>query len=123
MRTASRHFDRQALPIFRRANDIYIACLPRPHFIYIFFTPRDILFSKEVIAVARLSAYFSLENAAGKHDAALLKRELDTLTGVTSVSVSGGGCLAVDYDTSGVRQEQILQKIQELGFHLRDGGE
>ena len=56
--------------------------------------------------MARLSAYFSLEDAAGKHDAALLKRELDTLPGVTSVSVSGGGCLAVDYDTTGVRREQ-----------------
>lgn len=72
--------------------------------------------------MAHLSAYFSLEDPAGKHDAALLKRELDTLPGVTSVSVSGNGCLAVDYDTSGVRQEQILQKIQELGFQLRDGG-
>lgn len=71
--------------------------------------------------MAHLSAYFSLEDAAGKHDAALLKRELDTLPGVTSVSVSDSGCLAVDYDTSGVRQEQILQKVQELGFQLWDG--
>ena len=70
--------------------------------------------------MARLSTYFSLEDAAGKHDAALLKRELDTLPGVTSVSVSGGGCLAVDYDTTGVRREQILQRVQELGFQLRD---
>lgn len=70
--------------------------------------------------MAHLSAYFSLEDASGRHDAALLKRELDTLPGVTSVSVSSRGCLAVDYDTSGVRQEQILQKVQELGFQLRD---
>lgn len=71
--------------------------------------------------MAHLSAYFSLGDAAGKHDAALLKRELDTLPGVTSVSVSGGGCLAVDYDTSGVRREEILQKVHELGFQLRSG--
>lgn len=70
--------------------------------------------------MARLSAYFSLEDATGKHETALLKRELDALPGVTSVSVSGSGCLAVDYDTSGVRQEEILQKVQELGFQLRD---
>lgn len=70
--------------------------------------------------MARLSAYFALENAAGKHDTALLKRELDTLDGVTSVSISDSGCLAVDYDTSGVRQEQIRQKVQELGFLLKD---
>lgn len=70
--------------------------------------------------MAHLSAYFTLENAAGKHDTALLKRELDTLDGVTSVSISDSGCLAVDYDTSGVRQEQIRQKVQELGFLLKD---
>lgn len=71
--------------------------------------------------MAYLSAYFSLEDTAGKHDTARLKRELDTLPGVTSVRVSDSGCLAVDYDTSGVRQEQILRKVQELGFRLRDG--
>ena len=70
--------------------------------------------------MAHLSVYFSLEDPAEKHEAALLKRELDTLPGVTSVSVSDSGCLAVDYDTSGVRQEQIRQKVQELGFRLRD---
>lgn len=69
--------------------------------------------------MAHLSTYFSLEDMAGKHDAALLKRELDTLPGVTSVSVGEGGCLAVDYDTTGIRQEEILQKVRELGFQLR----
>lgn len=70
--------------------------------------------------MAHLSAYFSLEAPTGPHEIKLLKRELDTLPGVTSVSVSDGGCLAVDYDTSGVRQEQIRQKVQELGFLLRE---
>lgn len=70
--------------------------------------------------MAHLSTYFSLEDTAGKHDTALLKRELDTLPGVTSVSVGDGGCLAVDYDTTGIRQEEILQKVRELGFHLRN---
>ena len=54
--------------------------------------------------MAHLSTYFSLENA---------------LPGVTSVSVSGRGCVAVDYDTTGVRQEQIRQRVQELGYQLR----
>ncbi|MDD3346849.1 heavy-metal-associated domain-containing protein [Oscillibacter sp.] len=71
--------------------------------------------------MAHLSTYFSLEDAAGRHDTALLKRELDALPGVTSVSVGNSGCLAVDYDSTGVRQEQIRQKIQELGFQLRSG--
>jgi len=69
--------------------------------------------------MAHLSTYFSLENAGDKHDEKLLKRGLDALPGVTSVSVSDRGCVAVDYDTTGVRQEQIRQKVQELGYQLR----
>ena len=56
---------------------------------------------------------------ADRHDVKLLKRELDTLPGVTSVSVSSGGQLAVDYDATGVRQADILEKIQALGYHVR----
>ena len=68
---------------------------------------------------AHLSTYFSLEHPARSHDAKELKRELDTLPGVTSVSVSSGGQLAVDYDATGVRQADILEKIQALGYHVR----
>lgn len=42
----------------------------------------------------------SLDRNADRHDVKLLKRELDTLPGVTSVSVSSGGQLAVDYDAN-----------------------
>ena len=69
--------------------------------------------------MAHLSTYFSLEDPAGNHDVKRLKRELDSLPGVTSVSVSLGGCLAVDYDSTGVRQADIQQKVQELGYQLR----
>lgn len=69
--------------------------------------------------MAHLSTYFSLEEAAASHDVKRLKQGLDTLPGVTAVSVSDGGCVAVDYDSSGVRQEQIRQKVQELGFLLK----
>lgn len=69
--------------------------------------------------MAHLSTYFSLENAGGKHDEKLLKQGLDALPGVRSVSVSENGCLAVDYDTTGVRHEEIQQKVQELGYQLR----
>ena len=69
--------------------------------------------------MAHLSTYFSLENAAGKHDEKLLKQGLDTLPGITSVSLSDRGCIAVDYDSTGVRQEQIRQKVQELGYQLK----
>ena len=69
--------------------------------------------------MAHLSTRFSLEQPAGGHDVKQLKRELDTLPGVTSVSVSSGGQLAVDYDATGVRQADILEKIQALGYHVR----
>ncbi len=68
--------------------------------------------------MAHLSTYFSLEHPASSHDAKELKRELDTLPGVTSVSVSGGR-LAVDYDSTGVRREDIQQKVQSLGFGIQ----
>ena len=61
----------------------------------------------------------SLDRNADRHDVKLLKRELDTLPGVTSVSVSSGGQLAVDYDATGVRQADILEKNQALGYHVR----
>ena len=61
----------------------------------------------------------SLDRNADRHDVKLLKRELDTLPGVTSVSVSSGGQLAVDYDATGVRQADILEKIQALGYPVR----
>lgn len=70
--------------------------------------------------MAHISAYFSLENANNKHDIKRLKQGLDTLPGVTAVSVSDQGCLSVDYDSTGTRQDEIRQKVQELGFQLRE---
>lgn len=69
--------------------------------------------------MAHLSVYFSLENASGSHQRARLKQGLDTLPGVTSVSINDRGCLAVDYDSTGVRQEDIRRKILELGFSIQ----
>ena len=68
--------------------------------------------------MAHLRTYFSLEHPASSHDAKELKRELDTLPGVTSVSVSGSR-LAVDYDPTGVRRADIQQKVQSLGFGIQ----
>ena len=68
--------------------------------------------------MAHLSTRFSLEQPADRHAVKQLKRELDTLPGVTSVSVSGSR-LAVDYDPSGIRREDIQQKVQSLGFGIQ----
>ena len=68
--------------------------------------------------MAHLSTHFPLEQPADSHAVKQLKRELDTLPGVTSVSVSGSR-LAVDYDPTGVRREDIQQKVQSLGFGIQ----
>ena len=68
--------------------------------------------------MAHLSTHFSLEQPADSHAVKQLKRELDTLPGVTSVSVSGSR-LAVDYDPTGVRRADIQQKVQSLGFGIQ----
>ena len=68
--------------------------------------------------MAHLSTHFSLEQPADSHAVKQLKRELDTLPGVTSISVSGSR-LAVDYDPSGIRREYIQQKVQSLGFGIQ----
>ena len=68
--------------------------------------------------MAHLSTRFSLEQHADRHAGKQLKRELDTLPGVTAVSVSGSR-LAVDYDPTGVRRADIQQKVQSLGFGIQ----
>lgn len=65
--------------------------------------------------MSHMSAYFSAENVSGKHDVKQIKRELDAFPGVMSVSVSPGGQIAVDYDMTGVDQEQLQRRLKELG--------
>ncbi len=65
----------------------------------------------------KASAYFTVDKLGGKHGTKELKRELDTLHGVMSVSVSEKtGSIAVDYDTSGENCERIQKKIKDLGY-------
>lgn len=69
----------------------------------------------------KASAYFTLGDLGGKHDAKELKRALDTLGGVMSVSVSQrSGSIAVDYDTTGESCERIQKKITDLGYNVLD---
>ena len=61
----------------------------------------------------------SLSGLSYLHARTLLKQELDTLPGVESVSINDSGYLAVDYDSTGVRQEDIRRKILDLGFSIK----
>ncbi len=67
--------------------------------------------------MSKASMYFNLKNIDGKHDAAKLKQQLDTLPGVISVSVNTErNQIAVDFDTTGTNQDRIRKKVDELGF-------
>ena len=69
----------------------------------------------------KASAYFIVDDLGGKHGAKEIKRELDTLHGVISVSVSEkSSSIAVDYDTSGENCERIQKKIKDLGYGVVD---
>lgn len=69
--------------------------------------------------MSKASLYFSVTDIDGNHGKKELKRELDTLRGVISVSVNDEAeSIAVDYDTTGVKQEQIKSKIKDLGYEI-----
>lgn len=69
----------------------------------------------------KASAYFTIDDLGGKHGAKELKRELDTLHGVISVSISEkSNSVAVDYDTTGENCEIIKKKIKDLGYGVLD---
>lgn len=75
--------------------------------------------SVEVICMAQDSVYFSVNKAVGLHDTKTLKRALDALPGVTSVSINKlQSNIAVDYDDTGVSRAQIRQKIELLGYPI-----
>lgn len=71
--------------------------------------------------MSKASVYFTVGNVEGKHDVKELKRELDAIRGVLSVSVNDQTeSIAVDFDTSGVKQENIQKKIEKLGYDVLD---
>lgn len=71
--------------------------------------------------MAKTSVYFTLGDLHDRHDEKTIKRELDTLPGVLSVSVSdGSGRVAVDFDTTGVQAGRIGGQLEKLGYQVLD---
>ena len=69
--------------------------------------------------MSKASVYFSVNNPVGKHGTKELKRELNDLRGVLSVSVNDtNDNIAVDFDTTGVKQEQIKTQLEILGYNI-----
>lgn len=75
-----------------------------------------------VMNMAKESACFTVGGVSGKHDVKDIKRGLDTLPGVSSVSVSSDGRVAVDFDTTGVQSSRIEKQLSDMGYQVRDSG-
>ena len=76
--------------------------------------------SIEVMTMAKESACFTVGGISGKHDVKDIKRGLDTLPGVSSVSVSNDGRIAVDFDTTGTQRDRIEKQLADMGYQVLD---
>lgn len=68
--------------------------------------------------MSKASAYFTLEKPQGKKGKTEIKRLLDTIPGVLSVSVNEQGRVAVDYDTTGTGTERIRKVLSNYGCEI-----
>lgn len=75
----------------------------------------------EVIVMSKASVYFTLGALEDKYDSKAIKRELDTLSGVRSVSISdSSNRVAVDFDTTGVQPDRIKMQLEKMGYQVLD---
>ena len=71
--------------------------------------------------MSQASAYFTLGDLDNQHDQKAIKRDLDTLPGVRSVSISdSSGRVAVDFDTTAVQPDQIRKLLEKMGYAITD---
>ena len=69
--------------------------------------------------MSKASVYFTLGDLDNKHDMKAIKRELDTLPGVRSVSISdSSNRVAVDFDTTGVQPDRIRKQLEKMGYQI-----
>ena len=69
--------------------------------------------------MSKASIYFDLENAGSKHDIKEIKKQLDKIPGVFSVSVGNEcGQVAVDFDTTGTNPNQIRNRFKDMGYEI-----
>lgn len=62
---------------------------------------------------------FDLEQPGGKRDAEQIKRDLDAIPGVFSVSVSRDcGRVTVDYDTTGTGPDELRNRLSSCGCRV-----
>ena len=69
--------------------------------------------------MTRANACFTVGGISGKHDVKEIKRELDTLPGVLSVTVSNESrVVSVDFDTTGVQTGRIEKQLTDMGYQV-----
>lgn len=69
--------------------------------------------------MSKASVSFTLEYGADRHGSTQIKRALDSIPGILSVSVGrDGGRVAVDYDTTGTGAEKIRELLEKQGFRV-----
>ena len=69
--------------------------------------------------MTKQSAYYHVKNLSGEHDVKNIKRGLDELPGVFSVSVNQENArVAVDFDNTGVSTDQLEAKLHKLGLQI-----
>ena len=68
--------------------------------------------------MTRANACFTVGGISGKHDVKEIKRELDTLPGVLSVTVSNESRVSVDFDTTGVQTDHTEKPLTDMGYQV-----
>jgi copper chaperone CopZ len=67
--------------------------------------------------MSKASIYFTLPDMSDNHDLKDIKKELDSLRGIISISVNAKAKkVTVDFDNTGTDGEAITNRIRELGY-------
>ena len=70
--------------------------------------------------MSKASVYFDLKNPSGPRDCEVIKRQLNKIPGVLSVSINKDqDRVAVDYDTTGTGPDQLRGRLNEFGFEVQ----
>lgn len=69
--------------------------------------------------MAQVSIQYALDQELSTHEEETIKKSLDEFLGVKSVALNlQDGLLCIDYDDTGVKQEQLERRLDELGYSL-----
>lgn len=69
--------------------------------------------------MSKESAYFIAKSVTSRQDTAKIKKQLDKLHGVMSVSVNAeNNLVAVDYDSAGLSYDKIENCLNKMGYEI-----